>query len=317
MENVNSSSKAPRAPSLKPEDFIKILKENKPQLRQNFDALSILLHCMMKEMGFRFIGCGDSNDVTISGQFVPPDWNKSNDSFCFRYKHPQSSMTFVIKSLVLGDKLLVHGIAEEDKNIRSVELSVNDYVKSKVSYEDFDNLYKNVEQLLSTYKETIVSKLFPMSITEAPETTTVRETPTSTTRSPDNDPLRIPGTGNRVPPNPYPYAADPYFDEDYGTTPPGWFGIGSHDLNPFPSPYGTPFGGPGSGSQIGPHHPGFGPGVRNPYNQPHYGRGRGRGFAPPPPPGARFDPYGPPGFPGSGNPDNDDLPPPGYGNMYL
>jgi len=314
MENVNSTSKVPVAPNLKTEDFIKHLKENKPKFRQSFDALSILLHAIMKEMGFRFVGCRESNDETISGQFVTPDWNKSNDSFCFRYKHPQSSMTFVIKSLVLGDKLLVHGIAEEDKNIRSIELNVNDFVNSKVAYEDFDNLYKNVEQLLSTYKENIVSKLFPMSISEAPQT--VRETPTSTTRSPDNDPLRIPGTGNqRVPPNPYPYAADPYFDEGYGTTAPGWFGIGSQDLNPFPSPYGTPFGGPGSGSQIGPHHPGFGPGVRNPYAQPPLARGRGRGFAPPPPPGARFDPYGPPGFPGSGNPDNDDLPPPG--NMYL
>jgi len=222
-------------------------------------------------------------------------------------------MTFVLKILLLGDKLLVHAIAEEDKNIRSIELNVNDFVKPKVSYDDFDNLYKNLDQLLSTFKEGIVSKLFPMSTSEAPES--VRAAPTTTNTV--NDPLRVPGSGNRgTPTAPYPYSADPYIDEDYGTTPPGWFGVGSQDLNPFSSPFAPPFGSPASGTQIGPNHPGFGPGVRNPYTQPFPGRGRGRAWIPPPP-GARFDPFGPPGFPGSGNPDNDEPPPPGYGNMYL
>ena len=75
--------------------------------------------------------------------------------------------------------------------------------------------------------------------------------------------------------------------------------------------------GPGTGNLIGPNHPGFGPLVTDPYaNSPYgpMGRGRGRGSFPP---GARFDPYGPPGMPFPPGPDPDDLPPPGMGNMFL
>jgi hypothetical protein len=49
------------------------------------------------------------------------------------------------------------------------------------------------------------------------------------------------------------------------------------------------------------------------------GRGRGRGIIPPPP-GARFDPFGPGSGTFRGDPDSDDLPPPrgpGYDDMFM
>jgi len=69
------------------------------------------------------------------------------------------------------------------------------------------------------------------------------------------------------------------------------------------------------GNLVGPNHPGFG-GTLDPYYDP-YGIGipndfrRGRGNRGRGPPGARFDPFGPPGG-GFGNPNNDHLPPPGF-----
>lgn len=33
---------------------------------------------------------------------IPNNWNQSNDAYALRYRHPQSSMTFLIKSLVVS-----------------------------------------------------------------------------------------------------------------------------------------------------------------------------------------------------------------------
>ncbi|KAJ1539683.1 hypothetical protein HK405_012566, partial [Cladochytrium tenue] len=128
------------------------------------------------------------------------------------------------------------------------------------------------------------------------------------------------------------------------------FGVGDVDLDPFAAAPGLvpPRGGfgrggmhPGGGMFVGPDHPIFGGGGVGPF-------GGGSGGAPPflppgsVPPGARFDPIGPlggggvpfpggpgrggrpgrggPGFPGGGGyragPDNDELQPPGWEDMF-
>lgn len=72
----------------------------------------------------------------------------------------------------------------------------------------------------------------------------------------------------------------------------GHFNIAGNDKNPFnPTARHVP-GGFDGGTDIGPHHPGFGPIVDDPYAGAHIFPGV---HVPPPPPrGARFDPYGPP-----------------------
>lgn len=43
---------------------------------------------------------------------LPDEWNAHGPhSYAFRYSHPQSSLTFVIKSLKLGERWIVHGLA--------------------------------------------------------------------------------------------------------------------------------------------------------------------------------------------------------------
>jgi len=223
-------------------------------------------------------------------------------------------MTFVIKNLVMGDTLLVHGLAIEDKNIQSLEIKVNDFVKPKVAMDDFDNLYRDLDNLMKKFKSGIITKFFPSTSTTqetTPTSETQRTTSTSRTadRPPGYDPLRIPNSGGygRAPPMQPQY--DP-FGGGYGmpsNVP--YFGIGSGDLNALPSPF-TPFGGGNSGNLVGPDHPGFG-NLQDPYSLGRGRGGRGRGGHPP---GARYDPYGPPGFP---EPDFDDLPPPGFDNSLL
>lgn len=65
---------------------------------------------------------GSSAYVVIVEADLPTSWNQHGDAYCFVYKHSQSSMTFVVKSLVMNDRLLVHGVAKEDDKICSLEL---------------------------------------------------------------------------------------------------------------------------------------------------------------------------------------------------
>jgi len=298
-------------PQLDAESIINAFNEQKSQLRNGFDALSLVLHLVMKRLGFTFLGCGDANDLAGNQEGVAPEgWNCLSDgAYTFRYKHPKSNKTFIIKNLVLGETLLVHGLVLEDNTIQTLELNVHEFIQEDNTTHNYSNLFNNLNKLISLFKVNIVNKMFPDITSKGEETTTQsvrQQTDRRAPYDPYNDPLRVPnsGRGPRQPVNPL-LQGRPY-------QPP--FGIGGDDLNPFPSP----FAGPSHGNLVGPQHPGFGPYVRDPYGgRPFNG---GRGDIPPPPPGARYDPFGPPtrGTP-FGEPDRDDMPPPGGPNydMFL
>jgi len=305
---------------------IQTLTEVKPQLRNEFDAAVVALHLTMRELGFRTTGLAElstNNNNDIDTKPIPYGWNQSADSYSFQYKHTQSSMTFLVKYLVMNDKLLIHGIAKEDNKICSLEVSAKEYVNEK-SLTTYESLYKQLDKLIALFKINITSKLLP-DLNKAGYEATTTENPSSTNNTrvpppdplerhaqppynrpqPAYDPLRIPGTGNR-----------PQFPS---------LGVGYGDLYP-PLPG---MGGPGmvpggQGNLVGPNHPVFGPRVGDPYNTidpsfPNMGPRFPRGTLP----GARYDPVGPPPpLNPSFNPRNhqnfgDELPPPGYDNMYL
>jgi len=279
-------------------------------------------------MGFGFLGCGETNDENAQTEVLAPEgWNKSVDSYSFRYKNRQSNVTFVIKSLVMGNKLLVHGLGVEDGNIYNTDIDVNDFVNQGIALDNFESLFKNLDNLISTFKIKIINKLVPEGNKEVnqqqqqpqnsslflphPSSSQTQQQPRNTTPQPNrydpyNDPLRVPNSG-RQPRQPISPLMEP---GGYGGAFQPPFGLGSNDLYPVPSPFGGP---PGpTGNLIGPNHPGFGPNINDPYGGNPFGgnRGRGRGSVPTPPPGARYDPFGPPGH--FGEPDRDDFPPPNY-----
>jgi len=295
-------------------DIVQTLNTNKPSMRNGFDAMVAALHLTMRQSGFRCIGLTEngSNNSNVDDQTPLPDgWNQSFDSYSFQYKHTQSSMTFFVKYLIMNNKLLVHGIAKEDNKICSLELSLNDYVNED-SLSDYNALYKDLDKLIALFKINIISKLLPDLNKAGYEATAEQDTPTST-RTPQreqvhpydferpqvHDPLRIPGTGGHYP---------SHFPS---------FGVGYNDLHPpFPG-VGAPS---GQGNLMGPNHPMFGPRANDPYavnpNIPFGGTGLPRGRVP----GARFDPVGPPPPLNPARNNNnfgDELPPPGFDNMYL
>ncbi|CAH1765384.1 7131_t:CDS:2 [Entrophospora sp. SA101] len=281
------------------------------------DALAALFHAIMISFEFRLIGFGEDDNLNVNydidneGNIItlPDVWNAQGPNFyAFRYKHHQSSLTFLIKSMKMSNKFLVHGMAIEDNKTVTFETATEDYVYpsifpytlEKAESQPLLNVYiseSRINDLINQYKTKIIDKLIPNLYNGKGGTTT---TPiVSSTQPNTNDPLRIP---TRQP------------------------------LLVGPSIFGDPYGIPsrGGGMLVGPDHPMFGQRVPSrgdeifggPQNLP-------RGSVPP---GARFDPIGPlgpqplprPGQPRgrggnffSGDPDNDELPPPILQNLVT
>eukprot|EP01125_Pyxidicula_operculata_P001036 TRINITY_DN1091_c0_g1_i2.p1 TRINITY_DN1091_c0_g1~~TRINITY_DN1091_c0_g1_i2.p1 ORF type:complete len:311 (-),score=54.07 TRINITY_DN1091_c0_g1_i2:53-985(-) len=308
--------------SVTPNQVIDLLKNKiKPKNNSSHDALFILLHAIMEVSGFKVVGLGESGNQ-IEEKQLPEEWNNSSDAWSFRYRHYRSGMTFLLKGLRLGDKMIIFALAVEQKETLNLELSVNDYVVSGASLNDADATYKNVDQLIAEFVKTIISKLLPtvqdinsrQEQERQPESSMPRSTqPRQPPYGDDYDPLRIGPPGQpRQPVGPgFPFATG---DDDLFPGPGfGYYGPPGHG-GFVPPPFQPGRG--GGGSLVGPDHPGFGQ-PRNPYDRrPPNGSFGPQGVRPPP--GARYDPYGPPGvnFPG---PDHDHLPPPGrhYDDMYL
>jgi len=257
--------------------------------------------------GFKLVGLGESSNQ-VEDKTLPEEWNKNIDAYSFRYRHSQSSMTFLLKALRLGTKLLVHALALEQNEILQMDLDTADYVNNVQSFDNIDSVFRDTDKLLKIFTDTIVLKLIP--------------TVSSLQSSAPNRNAPAPQRQPRV--DPYP---DPYPDDPLRIGPPrrpqghvdqrNPYSIGDDDLFPGPGSgfgmigpppgYGGPLG--GGGNVVGPNHPIFGQGRGgNPF-----------GFNPPdafgpqgvrPPPGARFDPLGPPGVNQPG-PDYDHMHRPG------
>jgi proteasome inhibitor subunit 1 (PI31) len=183
---------------------------------------------------------------------LPKGWSAQGpNSYSFKYKHPQSSFTFLIKCMRLSNKFLIHGIGVEDNKTVTLEVITNDYTSpsffpltaEKYNAEPIVNGYisiSRVKDLISLYQINIVQKLIPglhKPGYEETGTTSATTTQRSNTRQQEpnyndyNDPLRIP---TRQPPRLRP----PIFDEPFGGDEPSSinpFNIGQSDLDPLGS----------------------------------------------------------------------------------
>jgi len=287
--------------------------------KNKVDCLVLGLHALMKMKQFKLVSIGESSHpVDQDAGKLPATWNETPGVYVFQYKHDQSKDSIVVKALSMYATLSVQCTTLESPNVVLEEsLDWDDFVKDLANYSKLTpgQVYKNVDKLTKLFIDQMIAKLVPALQPAQPSNSTKATPP----QQPANrDPLRVDNRPTqRYPPSGY--RND--FDDPIGN-----FGVGGDDLNPFSPPGrgGRPhhIGGFGGGSEIGPHHPGFGPNVNDPYSGggggfpgvPQAGRGRGRGD--PTPPGGRFDPFGPTINP-HGDPDNDELPPPGYGNMFM
>jgi len=270
---------------------------------------------MLQCYGFKIVGLGESNENSIQNKELPMEWNQSEDSWAFRYRHFKSSMTFLVKGLKLSNKLIVYGICLEQNEVLNIELSVDEFITNN-DLENLDTLFQNTNELENLIVSNILRKFIPSTSdinnqqNNQNNQQNIQQNNQQNSQQNDQnrfygmdyeenyDPLRVyPRPSNNDPLRVFPESRNDIYP--YGEFNPRGLGQGGEFFTP-------------GGNLIGPNHPGFGRGINDPYSNDPFGIGMPRGEGPRRrPPGSRFDPFGPPGnFPG--NPDNNDLPPPGW-----
>lgn len=104
-----------------------LLPTSSTSLSSSQDALAVLLHAAMTALSFRLVATDESATAqeplgTTPGQ-LPEGWNnKGPDVYTFKYKHDQSSFTFLLKLVKLSGRVIVHGIALEVGDCRKCYL---------------------------------------------------------------------------------------------------------------------------------------------------------------------------------------------------
>ncbi|KAI9023376.1 PI31 proteasome regulator N-terminal-domain-containing protein [Hyaloraphidium curvatum] len=276
--------------------------------RTQTELVAAVLHAAMVALGFRCIGIGEEGEPGAAGAAaaqagdsgaeqdptMPAGWN-TQAAYAFRYRHPQSSLTFLVKSLRMADRILVHGMAVEDGKLRSFEIPISTHLVPPLAATypvtpsvlsaprapgsdspllAYFRSAQSLQDMLNLFKIQIVQRIAPGLQKEGYEETAVEPPATGTSSSaqprprPVAPPYPIGGGIPDYPRRPPPYLPGPAYGPRFG-------GIGSRDLDPFaggyPGPgglrlpgggYGPMGGGPpgfgGGGMFVGPNDPMFG-----------------------------------------------------------
>ncbi|KAM9998332.1 hypothetical protein ACTFIY_007977 [Dictyostelium cf. discoideum] len=322
------------------ENFIKerlkslIGNDNSIGIRDKYDVAVLVIALILNKHEFKLEGGEETND-----KVVPTNWNSNADSYTLDLiNHLAPGKTFHFKCLRMGNLLLVNAmIKDKNDKIHTLDVDTDKLVKN-TEYKDVESLLLNLKEFISIFEYSIINPLvpglvrIPTNMQEQQQQQQQQQQPPQQERRPpnnqrdfeDDDPLRVgdPQRGS----NRYRGGFNGGGDQDPDLYPPG-FPVFGHNPPFYPGQTRGPGMFPGQGGQVGRDHPGFG-NIHNPYgggNNPYgtglpgYEQRLPRGAVPP---GARFDPFGPPtgGIPGGrgrGIPDRDDFTPPGFDNDHY
>lgn len=238
------------------QDFLK----SKEKLNNTHEGLVLFIHFIMLGQGFRLVGLSEKDQLQDFKE-LPKEWNKSQDVYTLKYKHTQSSLTFLIKCVPISSNLIITSVALEDPKPVGIELNCINYIKGN-DLNQLNDYFTDLNKLEELFINQIISKLLP---TKEEEKKQEKKEIKERQEIDINDPLRIGPI--RRPNNNF----IPSFGESdlYPTFPLGGprFGIGG-----------------GGGNLMGPND------LLNQRNRPNNGN-RPNNV----PQGARFDPFGPTG----------------------
>lgn len=264
--------------------MIAVIRAARPSFRNNPDKIAFAVHAsfLASDYVLTAIGRPAFSDTALSSssndEVGIENWNELEDEYAFVYTNPESKKVLV-KCLVMGDKLLVDALADGGSEPVHLEININDYVEENGG-NNFSDHYKNLEKLVNSLDKEIISKLSGSSKPASSSNPQSSEASNRPRSNANEGGLRV---GEPTGPQPHPS----------GFIVPPVNPLGGSDLFPGPGAGMYPSsGGFGGGSMLlGPNDPRWfgGGGVDPDFMQ---------GGQPGVPPGARFDPYGPPGVPG-------------------
>ncbi|KAG8226149.1 hypothetical protein J437_LFUL005810 [Ladona fulva] len=258
-------------------------------LTKKEDILIAFVHFVLIKHGFRCFGFDkEANQEHQNGsELLPATWN-TKENLSLKYKLREQN--FVLQVTKSEGTLIFNLLNPVKVEASSVVFEIASSVSGIKG--SLGNVIPNHDELRLKLEESLLK---PM----APETLGIKSVAVQTVT--ESSSLRV---ERDVQPNPRPHAernpeSEQYFDP---------FGVGRSDLDPL--------GRLGGGNLFQPpRRGGINPGLGVPGGLP-------RGSIPP---GARFDPFGPPdidnrprrgGF-GRMNPDHDHMPPPGFDDMFM
>ena len=304
------------------------LQSNGIRPKDGHEAIALAAHALLLHHGFRPAELPADEDNTRNNipNTLPNDWGGAG--YGGRYRHNRSAMTFDIRAMPMGGRLVLHAAAhEDDARMHTVDVRVEEYINNNelpngnddneesTNNINWSNIYTRLDDLATLIAVQVAHRLVPDSTKEGYEDATREEQEQERNQvnnggggggsSSNNNNNQRPYVGRMIRPR--------YEDEERndplriggprrpiypgGLRPDG--GFGSDDLLPGGlRPF--PFGGGGGG--------GFGGGnLMGPGQLPRRGGVGGNGGWRPSniPPGVRYDPIYP-------NPDNDAELPPGF-----
>ncbi|RUS91642.1 hypothetical protein EGW08_000615 [Elysia chlorotica] len=275
------------------------------QLQSNDDAAIAVVHWNLISNGLKCCGTGDTwpnsqSENHIGSEALPQGWSQDQSIYTLRYVDPTSNRTYLMKALAMDGSLILHLVRCFDEKTVSMTVQSRDYVTN--SRESVQSTYRALSVLNNQLDKELYEKLVSgrsgsargsASDTAASSSHRPLSHPNPPERSPLMvDPPRGPGSGGGIgyipPRNPLgPGSYDP-------------LNIGGADLDPF---------GRGGGMFMDPRNFPHLPGGIMPRPMPGFPPGSV-------PPGARFDPVGPPGLRPQPDPDHE-RPPNGYDDMFM
>lgn len=193
-------------------------------------ALVLLVHTLLVRRGFRLSGLGEEGNV-VQTKELPPAWQTESGSegtWTLRYRHPQSSLSYLVRAVRLGPTLLaVHALSLEDAvHASSLTITLSDYLVDDYEQGPITNTsVKGLQKLARTVSSTIFPMYsiefwnvdsLTMSRISGPDSAAV-EAPTTTSPAPRSreerhDPLRIGPERRPRPPYDFSSHSNPQLD---------------------------------------------------------------------------------------------------------
>lgn len=253
-------------------------KSVESSLENSTDVLISFIHFILLKNKFKCVGIGD--DKTLSeadkrnqSELLPDGWNQMGGIYKLRYIC--NDKLYVLQAMLSEDLLIGNLLDVETLNLSNVAFVLDDTVTKE--NRTAANAIKIPGETLDKITKELIEPVF-----SGTQVSTQTQTEQKKNTDPLSDPLRVGPSRRPVP------LRDPSFPEYDGRFP----DVGRGDLDPF---------GRGGGNLFDPRDLGpFAP--RRPGSFP---------LPPGVPPGARFDPYGPP-RPNRFEPNPDHFRPPGY-----
>lgn len=226
------------------------------QIKSESDILLLFVHWHLVNKGFQCVVDGKKTEI------LPADWNANDCEYIISYTH--DSKGYELKMITVDQAVIINLMKKSNERTANVTCNPKDHV---VNYKnEFQNLFINMNDLFEKIEKEFVPLINENMSNEKKEKENKASTGDSQTY---NDPLRVPGRGGNFDPR----LSQPYSRPD---------NYGRSDLEPFGGFDPMRVGGNGGGMIF----------------DPFRGSNRPRipGNLPPGavPPGARFDPFGPP-----------------------